>query len=139
MKFGQLIKYNLKNFFLEKSYAKCGGEAIPRPFFKKSKLSSFIYFVFIVCQVEDYRKWLKLSCRSLGFTSNKAFLKNKKKFGTSLPVSFSAWFLKKNISLVMFFCLTKFQCLVAFTSWDIGKYMYCNSLLTRLWRNKFWN
>ena len=91
--------------------------------------------------VEDCRKWLKLSCRSLVFTSNKhkAFLKNKKKFGTSLPASFSAWFLKKNISFVMFFYLTKFQCLVVFTSWDIGEYVYCNSLLTRFWRNKFWN
>ena len=39
MKFGQLIKYNLKNIFREKSYTKCGGETIPRPFLKKSKLS----------------------------------------------------------------------------------------------------
>ena len=39
MKFGQLIEYNLRNIFLEKSYTKCGGETIPRPFSKKSKLS----------------------------------------------------------------------------------------------------
>ena len=39
MKFGQLIEYNLTNIFLERSYTKCGGEIIPRPFFKKSKLS----------------------------------------------------------------------------------------------------
>ena len=39
MKFGQLIKYNLRNIFLEKSYTKYGGETIPRPYFKKSKLS----------------------------------------------------------------------------------------------------
>ena len=39
MKFGELIEYNLRNFFLEKSYTKCGGETTPRPFFKKSKLS----------------------------------------------------------------------------------------------------
>ena len=26
-------------FFLEKTYRKCGGETIPRPFSKKSKLS----------------------------------------------------------------------------------------------------
>ena len=39
MKFGQLIKYNLRNIFLEKLYTKCGGETIPRPFFKKSKWS----------------------------------------------------------------------------------------------------
>ena len=39
MKFGQLIEYNLRNIFLEKSYTKCGGETIPTPFFKISKLS----------------------------------------------------------------------------------------------------
>ena len=39
MKFGQLIEYNMRNIFVEKSYTKCGGETIPRPFSKKSKLS----------------------------------------------------------------------------------------------------
>ena len=39
MKFGQLIDYNTRNIFLEKSYPKCVGETIPRPFSKKSKLS----------------------------------------------------------------------------------------------------
>ena len=32
MKFGQLIEYNMKNIFLEKSYAKCGGETNSKPF-----------------------------------------------------------------------------------------------------------
>ena len=39
MKPGQLIEYNLRNIFLQKSYTKCGGETIPGPFHKKSKLS----------------------------------------------------------------------------------------------------
>ena len=39
MKFGQLIEYNVRKIFLEKSYAKCGTETIPRPFSKKSKLN----------------------------------------------------------------------------------------------------
>ena len=34
--FGQLIQYNMRNIFLKKSYRKCGGEAISRPFSKKS-------------------------------------------------------------------------------------------------------
>ena len=38
MKFGQLIEYNIRNIFFEKSYAKCGGAILSRPFFKKSKL-----------------------------------------------------------------------------------------------------
>ena len=29
----------MRNIFLEKSYTKCGGEASPRPFYKKPKLS----------------------------------------------------------------------------------------------------
>ena len=32
MKFGQLIEHNMKNIFLEKSYAKCGGETSSKPF-----------------------------------------------------------------------------------------------------------
>ena len=39
MKFGQLIDYNMRIVFLENSYTKYGGENIPRPFPKKSKLS----------------------------------------------------------------------------------------------------
>ena len=39
MKFGQLMEYNMGKIFFEKSYAKCGGETITRPFSKKSKLS----------------------------------------------------------------------------------------------------
>ena len=32
MKFGQLIERNMRLIFLQKSYTKCGGETIPRPF-----------------------------------------------------------------------------------------------------------
>ena len=39
MKFGQLIEYNMRNTYLEKSYTKYGRETIPRPFSEKSKLS----------------------------------------------------------------------------------------------------
>ena len=39
MKPGHLIEYNLRNIFLEKSCTECGGETIPRPSSKKSKLS----------------------------------------------------------------------------------------------------
>ena len=96
-------------------------------------------FVFIVCQVEGYRNILNLACSPLAFTSNKAFLKSKRRCETSLPASFSAWFSKKNIFLVLFYQLTKFHYLVAFISWDIGQYVYCKVLLTRLWLHRFWN
>ena len=42
IKFGQLIEYNIRNIFLEKSYTKYSGETVPRSFSKKSKLSTFL-------------------------------------------------------------------------------------------------
>ena len=39
MKFRQLIVFNMKIIFLEKSYAKCDAETSPRPFSEKLKLS----------------------------------------------------------------------------------------------------
>ena len=39
MTLGQLIAYNIRNIFLEKSNIKYGGQTIPRSLSKKSKLS----------------------------------------------------------------------------------------------------
>ena len=39
VKSGQLIEYNMRNIFLEKSYPKCGGKTSPKPFSKKLKLN----------------------------------------------------------------------------------------------------
>ena len=107
--FAQLIEHNSGNIFLEESYTKCGAETIPRPFLKNQNraylwvnILKFYIFRF------DY------------LASFFSFYKNKKRSGTSLPASFSAWFLKKNISLVIFFYQTESQCLVAFPLWDIG-------------------
>ena len=116
MKFGQLIKRNRGNIFFEKSYIKCDGDVTP--WSKTEHISDQEYYVlqflFTVCQVEVYWNTLKLSCRPLAFTSAKAFLKNKNRSGTSLPASFFAWFLKKNIYLVIFYYLIKFHDLVVF-------------------------
>ena len=67
----------MKNILTEKSYTKCGGETIPRPFLKGQNWAyvwinsqTFIQFVFIVCHVKNYRN--KLRCRSLAFTSYRA-------------------------------------------------------------------
>ena len=35
IKFDQLIEYNMRNIFIEKSYTKCAAEIIPRLLFKK--------------------------------------------------------------------------------------------------------
>ena len=48
---------------------------------------------------------LRLSSKPLAITSYKAFLKNKEVWNC-LPASISAWFLKKNISIVIFYYLT---------------------------------
>ena len=39
VKFGQLIEYNMRTAFLEKSYSECGEETGLRPFSEKLKLS----------------------------------------------------------------------------------------------------
>ena len=39
IKFWSVIEHNIRNIFLEKTYTKCDGEIIPRPYSKKSKLS----------------------------------------------------------------------------------------------------
>ena len=43
MKFGQLMECKMRNIFIKKSCTKCGGETIPRPFSKNSKLSICLY------------------------------------------------------------------------------------------------
>ena len=73
MKFGQLIEYNTRNIFLEKSNTKCGGETIPTPFSKKPKLnisldqySKVLYILFLLFAklrtIEIDRTNLQLTC-----------------------------------------------------------------------------
>ena len=83
----------MRNIFLEQSFPKCSEDTIPKKIkiehISASIVESFMQFVFAVCKVEGYQNILKLSCRPLAFTSYKAFLENKKRFGTSLLASFS--------------------------------------------------
>ena len=44
MKFGQLVEYNIRNIFHEKSYTKCGGETSSIPFSWELKLSRSLDF-----------------------------------------------------------------------------------------------
>ena len=109
MKFGQLIDYNVRNIFLKKPYTKCDGETSLRPFYFScmSKLRP----------IEIY--WIE-AARPPALTSYKAFLKSKKRSGTSLSVSFSAWFLKKNIFLVILTGrISLFGCLYFARYWAI--------------------
>ena len=109
MKYGQLIEFNKRNIFLKKSYTRFGEKLFSDSFLKNENwaypwincLKFCTVCLFIVFQVEDYQNILKLICRPLAFTSYKFFL--KKRSGASLPASFWAWLLKKNISLVIFY------------------------------------
>ena len=60
----------------------------------------------------------------------------KKGSWTSFSIKFCAWFLKKNISHIIFYQLIKFHCLIAFISWDISKNVFVNCLLSNFWRHK---
>ena len=48
-----LREYNIRNIFVEKSYAKCGRETIPRPFSEKIKIEfmsgSIVLKFYTVC------------------------------------------------------------------------------------------
>ena len=90
IKFGQLIEYNMRNYFIEKSYRKVGGETIPTTFSKKSKLSMSLwinslnkvfYSLFVLCT--KFRA-TRIYYRPLAFTSYKSFTKHKNMSGTSL-------------------------------------------------------
>ena len=138
MKPGQLIEYTLTNFIFGKSCTRCGGETIHGPFPKKSKLSRsldhYSKVLHILFLLFSKLRTIEIDW-PLAFTSyNFFFLKRR------LELVFLPHFLhEKNICVVIFYYLIKFQYLVAFTSRDIGQNVYCNCLLIRLWRHKFWN
>ena len=61
--------------------------------------------------------------------------------GTSLRVSFSAWFLKKkhlSCYILLIDQISLSDCLYFVRDWAIW-YRYFNCLLTRLWRHELWN
>ena len=66
MKFGQLLKYNMKNIFLEKLYPKCVEEVSLRFFHKKSKLTisldqqseNVINFILVECPIWVLPKYI---------------------------------------------------------------------------------
>ena len=98
MKFVQLIEYNMRNIFLEKSYTNCGGETSPIPFSEKLKLnisldqySKVLYCLFFLYTklrtIEIYWNW---GADCLLLPQIKHFFKNKKKSETSLPTSYPA-------------------------------------------------
>ena len=83
MKFSQLIEYNRRNIFLEKSCTKYSRETSPRPFSKNSKSSisfeqfNFIQFVFIVCPCRGLSKYIETKVQTFLLLSHKEIFKNQ--------------------------------------------------------------
>ena len=130
LKFGQLIKYNGRNVFPEKSWTKYGGETSPRPFFVKSKLNisldhSLKFYTVSFCRMTSSRTtkihWNQ-GADHLLLLHIKLFKKFKKWSGPSLPASFLPLFLKKNISHVLLIDqISLFDCLYFLRYWAICK------------------
>ena len=79
---------------------------------QQSEMLYNLFFLYV--QVEVYKIILNISCWPLALTLYEVFLKNKKRSGTSLPTSFSTWFLKNNISpllIVLIDQISSFDCL----------------------------
>ena len=97
MKPDQLIEYYLRYNFIEKSYTKCGGETIPTPFYKKSKLSisldqysKDLYILFLLLPSRGLSNVIetKLLTNCFYLLPHKALLKTKKRYGTRMYLIF---------------------------------------------------
>ena len=93
------------NFFLKDHAQNMMEELFPGPFLKNQNwahlwINSLKFYT--VCFPWMSSWGLSQWCRPVAFTSYKAFFKNKKRSGTSLPASFSEWISKKNIFYYFF-------------------------------------
>ena len=98
-----------------------------------------IYTIFLLyAKSRAIKILLKLSWRSLAFTSYKAFKENKKRSGTSLPASFSTWLLNK-----YFYCyvLLPEQISLSGALYFVRYWIICvlQLLVNQVVTCKFWN
>ena len=94
------------------------------------------FYFMLSCGLSKYI--LKLSCRPLAFTSCKAFFKKQKRGLelVSLPHCLHV-FLRKIFILLYSITWPNFIVWLPFLRKILGN-VFCNCLLTRLWRHKFW-
>ena len=89
MKFGQWIEYYIINIVFEKSYTKCGGEIISRPFSKKSIFEQnwayhwinnlkFYTICFYCMPSWGLSKYVETELQTICFYLLESFLKSKK-------------------------------------------------------------
>ena len=72
MTFGQLLEYNMRTIFLEKSCSKCDAKAIVPDSFIKIKFEhvswstvwNVLEFIFIVCPSQGLPKYIKISVQT---------------------------------------------------------------------------
>ena len=143
MKFGQLIEYNMRNIFLQKSCIKYGGETILRPFSKKSKLSIFLEQVLLslfllYAKLRAIQRYWKLASDHLFFTTYEAFFSKKSDLELVSCFIFCTIFKEKYFSCYILLSdkISLPGCLYFVR---FGHYLYCNCLFTKLWRHTFWN
>ena len=123
MIFGQLMVVTWEIIFLKNHTQNAIDTLFPDPSLKNVISLDRYYTACFYCMPSwGLSEHIETKLQNTVFTSYKAFLKNKTS-RTSLPALLSVWFLKWNISLVIFHYLSKFHSLVAFTSWDIAQYV----------------
>ena len=83
--FDQLIEYNMKDVFLQNSYAKRGRQTSPKIFPRNKNraylwISSLKFYAvcFILCPIQGLPNILKLKCWPLAFSSFKVFFRKQK-------------------------------------------------------------
>ena len=130
-KFVQLIEHNVRNIPLQKLCRKRGRETIMRLFFSykkvlyESKWSATCFNVLEDLNLDT--QWKQIfnfsGCWSRDILN---FQNLKKGIGLAFPPHFVYDFLKR--------CFSR---LVDVTSWGIEQSLYCNYLLSNLWRHEF--
>ena len=118
IKFGQLIEYNKRNTEAE-------------------RLVSGLFFVFWKSFIWGKSKRSAALFQYISIALNLAYNKTKlyKRFDnwSSMVFPKTCYPCLYPINWASFI-----YCLTVFTSWGIGQYVYCNCLLTRMWRHKSW-
>ena len=109
MKVGQLIECNMRNISFEKSYTNVMEKVVPDPLLRNYNWAYLwindqeFYTVFLLYNKRGLSKYIETKVHTTCFYLLLGFLKNKKRSGTSLPFLIFYIFLKKNISLVIFY------------------------------------
>ena len=126
----------MRIILLEKTYTKCSGETISSSFLNSQSWAYLlikslkIYTICISC-IPSWGLWkyieIKLQITCYYLYKAFFFLKKRGLELVSLP-RFLDYFWREIFFFIMFLEMTKFHCLVAFISWNMGQYVYCNCL-----------